>query len=453
MRVDKLLTMGERCQGTRTIASLSPNLSPLFSLGALPAEGGPLLKEPAVIDTSKGTPPPSPPLATMESGSDDDMEIECIGTSHVSDTITDPVPHPHQITTLPLPQKVRCKQHVVSAQPVEPSQAAIGAYPFLLQVEEHTPWEFSSDGGSLLLCARNCENRKLDKHRLCQPCQTLQSNTKFKNVLARIENSVNEKVPYKFRGLTDLTEVARRKDRTIDLYHLRRTNDVKKLVGCEGKIGLHRQVLLAMSSGKIPRMDRILRVALDRCMSLAAILDLIRKAAHGLYRPKGFSKEEDLQMLLFLRLGGQRVAEIVHHIFGIPTLSTVRHRTMIPPLICSPSYPVVKDLEANLTATFDSLSPALATQGKYHIVFMFDEIAQERHPRWCDRTNQMLGWCREHTKNRCMDFNSIADAELLFQDMMCENVHLVHEVSGLSSQAPTLGTKSHNLLSNRPLLV
>ena len=199
-------------------------------------------------------------------------------------------------------------------------------------------------------------------------------------MLARIENGVNEKAPYKFCGLTDLTEVARRKDRTIDLYHLWRTNDAKKLVGREGTIGLHHKVLLAMSSGKILRMDRILHVASDCRMSLAAILDLIRKAAHGLYRPKGFSEEEDLQTLLFLRLGGQRVAEIAHRIFGIPAPSTVRHHTMILPLICSPSYPVVKDLEANLTAAFDSLSPTLATQGKYHIVLMFDEIAQERRP-------------------------------------------------------------------------
>jgi hypothetical protein len=50
--------------------------------------------------------------------------------------------------------------------------------------------------------------------------------------------------------------------------------------------------------------------------------------------------------------------------------------------------------------------------------------------------NQMLGWCQEHTRGRCMDFNSIADAELLFQDMISKDVHLMHEVSGLNSQVP-----------------
>ncbi|KAH8992608.1 hypothetical protein EDB83DRAFT_2510001 [Lactarius deliciosus] len=243
-----------------------------------------------------------------------------------------------------------------------------------------------------------------------------------------------------------MSEIARKKERIIDLFRLRRTNDAKKLVGREGTISLHRQVLLAMSSGKIPRLDRVLRVASDHHMSVAAILDLVRKAARGLYQPKGYTEEEDLQTLLFLRLGGQRVANIAHRIFRIPAPSTVRRRTMIPPLICSPSYPHARDLENNLVAALDSLLPTLETRGKYHVVLMFDEIAQETRPRWCDRTNQILGWCREHTNGRCMDFNSIADAELLFQDMVDGNVHLAHEVSITVSSSPTAlpNAKSRN---------
>jgi hypothetical protein len=104
---------------------------------------------------------------------------------------------------------------------------------------------------------------------------------------------------------------------------------------------------------------------------------LIQKAGCGLYCPKGFAEEEDLQTLLFLHLGGQQVAEIAHCMFRIPAPSTVCHHTMIPPLICSPSYPIVKGLKSNLETTFDSLLPALAVQGKYQDILMLDEIAQE----------------------------------------------------------------------------
>jgi hypothetical protein len=83
----------------------------------------------------------------------------------------------------------------------------------------------------------------------------------------------------------------------------------------------------------------------------------------------------------------------------------------------------------NLKATFEDLLPLLAVRKKIHIVFMIDEIAQEKRPRWCDQMNRILGFCREHTKQRCMEFNGIADAELLLQDVAQGDVHLAHEVS------------------------
>ena len=168
---------------------------------------------------------------------------------------------------------------------------------------------------------------------------------------------------------------------------------------------------------------------------MVAMLELLRKAVLGIYCPRGFKEEEDLQTLLFLCLEGQQVTEIAHQMFGLPAASTVRRRTMIPPLICSPSYPLETDLVWNLKAVFDSLRPLLAGRQVMHVVLMVDEIAQEKRPRWCDQTNTILGWCREHTKRRCMDFNSIADAELLFDEMERGNMHLAHKVSSL---LPTL---------------
>ncbi|KAH9168605.1 hypothetical protein EDB89DRAFT_1909186 [Lactarius sanguifluus] len=398
-QMDKLLTMTER-RGRRTIASVSPDCSP----EVLPVGDGLLSGEPTLSD-APSSPCSSPRMRSVNTGDDDD-DIEYIGTLPSSDAIAparQDLPSPPIALGPPV-------DDAIDRQGVS-RRTGIGAYPFLLHIEEHTAWEFSSCSGTLLLHARRCENRNLNERGLCQPCHMLLSNTKFRNLLVRIENGVNENTPYKYHGLMTMSEIARKKECIINLFHLRRTNNAKKLVGREGTISLHRQVLLAMSSGKIPRLDRVLHVASDRHMSVAAILDLVRKAARGLYHPKGYTEEEDLQTLLFLRLGGQ-------------------------------------DLENNLVAALDSLLPTLEMRGKYHVVLMFDEIAQETRPRWCDRTNQILGWCREHTNGRCMDFNSIADVELLFQDMVDGNVHLAHEVSITVSSSPTAlpNAKSRNFL-------
>jgi hypothetical protein len=298
-----------------------------------------------------------------------------------------------------------------------------------------------SPGSLLPIVARfcyvcNCEDRLLDKDGLCKQCRSLLSSDRFRSFLACMQDGVvRENTPYRYHGLASLINITRKKEQTILMFCTRRINDARKLLRHEGVIDLHHQVLFAMSIGNIPRVDCILRVASDRHMSVTAILEMVRKAGQGIYRPKGFKEEEDLQTLLFLHLGGKRVAEMAHHMFGIPAPSTVRCRTMIPPLICSASYPLEDELVNNLKAVFEDLLPVLAAQRRIHIVLMLDEIAQEKRPQWCDRTNKILGCCREHTKQRCMEFNSVADAELLLQDVARGDVHLAHEVSHQLSHA------------------
>jgi hypothetical protein len=78
---------------------------------------------------------------------------------------------------------------------------------------------------------------------------------KFKRILAQVEAGVNKYTPFKYHRLTSLAEIAQKKEHTIDLYRLQHTNDAKKLVRHEGAITMHCQVLLAMSSKKIPWLD------------------------------------------------------------------------------------------------------------------------------------------------------------------------------------------------------
>jgi hypothetical protein len=97
---------------------------------------------------------------------------------------------------------------------------------------------------------------------------------------------------------------------------------LKKLIGKEGVIDMHKQMLLAISSQHIPCVDYVLRVGFRHGTGIETMLELIKKAAEETYHPKGFDEEEDLQALLFLRLGGTRVADTAHHIFGTPGLTT-----------------------------------------------------------------------------------------------------------------------------------
>ena len=85
------------------------------------------------------------------------------------------------------------------------------------------------------------------------------------------------------------------------------------------------------------------------------MLQLVKKAAKGIYHPRGFDKAEDLQALLFLHLGGAQVADVAHRIFGTPAVSIIQRRTIIPQILASPSFPTCYEIEYNIAAMFKDI--------------------------------------------------------------------------------------------------
>lgn len=60
---------------------------------------------------------------------------------------------------------------------------------------------------------------------------------------------------------------------------------------------------------------------------------------------------------------------------------------------------------------------------------MFDELKVEERPRWDDKSNMILGVCREHGKHTSLEFTSKNEAELLIKSIREGDVHLAVEVS------------------------
>jgi hypothetical protein len=226
-----------------------------------------------------------------------------------------------------------------------------------------------------------------------------------------------------------LINVVRRKTQTIDVLRLCHLNELKKLVGKEGAIDMHKQMLLAISSQRIPRVDHVLRVGFHHGTGIQAMLELIKKAAEGTYHPKGFDEEEDLQALLFLRLGGARVADLAHRIFGTPGLTTTWIYTIIPQILTSPSFPT-SQIKCNIATSFKAIRDILGqpTHKRLHDVAMFDEISIETRLRWDDKSNKFLGVCHEHGRDTSLEFTSEEDLQALWEELQRGKIHLSHEV-------------------------
>ena len=189
---------------------------------------------------------------------------------------------------------------------------------------------------------------------------------------------------------------------------------------------------MAMSEKNVNRLDALLRVGLNHGMGVRGMMELLDRAKKGLYKPKNFTEEEMSRGLLFLRLGGARVASLAHQTLGAPTLSTLRYgsaaKSTVTSLSPSAGFPTRSEVQSNLRAAFKNLR-AISGCG---YVLMIDEIKVEERLRWDPSTNRILGLCREHTEQVGLDFCSMSNARAIVHGIMGGEIHHASEVRHIS---------------------
>jgi len=310
-----------------------------------------------------------------------------------------------------------------------PGQQAHTSYPFALHTVLPLPWDYSGHCDGFFLVSHSCSS-VVEVNGRCKRCNDLDKNEYLQKIVTRFMKGIHENTTLIFHGIGGLIDIVHWKTHTIDQLRLHHLNDFQKLVGREGTLDIYKQFLLAISSLRIPHVGHVLRVGFRRGTGICPMLELIKKAAEGSFHPKGFNEEEELQALLFLRLGGAQVADAAHRIFGTPAVSTIRRHTIIPQIIASPSFLTSHEIGSNIAASFKPLCDILGAsmETMLHAVIMFDEISIERHPRWDDKTNKILGVCREHGQDTSLEFTSEDDLQTLWEELQHEKIHLAHKV-------------------------
>jgi hypothetical protein len=220
----------------------------------------------------------------------------------------------------------------------------------------------------------------------------------------------------------------RRKQGEIKALRLRKLNDAHKLARKAVAIDDLKRWVMAVGSGKVERVDRLVRINLARKGGIRNLLDLYDRAAKQVYHPRNYTEEDELRGLLLWRLGGARIAGIAHRALNLPSLSTLRRQTVIPRLLVSPSAPTLPEIETNVLACFESIFKVLKDERVVHQVLMLDELKVEERPRFDDESNKIVGPCREHGKNTSLEYNSGKEVELLLGAIEKGDVHLATEV-------------------------
>lgn len=321
-----------------------------------------------------------------------------------------------------------CSGHMLS---FPDHHTANSSYPFALHDKHNLPWDYELRNGTFSLRSRLCRGvASADSGGQCDACRKLQKNEVLLGIQRRLLEGVREHSPYAYHGIGGLMEVLRRKESIIDEFRLRRLNDARHLVVIEGALDVSKQIYIALSRTDcdIKRVNVTLRNAMEQNLGLHRILELVNATLDNRYHPKNYNERDDARGTLMLQLGGSRLADIAHRAFGTPATSTLRQRDQTPRLILSPAFPTSFEVASNVKACYTGIEDALSSVPIVHAVFMLDEIACERRPRFDSETNRIVGGGREYGSAASVEFRSEADLETFFDELDRGELRLASEV-------------------------
>jgi hypothetical protein len=332
----------------------------------------------------------------------------------------------------PTPQQSVAELQTCCGIPVNfpPGRSAHSSYPYGIHDELGDPWDYSVTSGAMILRAKGCTLKTQHMHARCNACDGLTKNGNLQGVLRRIKTGVHENTHLQYHSIGGLVTILRRRVGEVRALRLRRLNDAQKLAGKAVALDDFKQWVMAVGSGKVERVDRLVRVNLARKGGIRNLLDLYDRAARQVYHPRNYTEEDDLRGLLLWRLGGARVAGIAQRALHLPSLSTLRRRTLIPRLLVSSLSPSQLEVETNVGSNFESMFSLIQDHGAVHQILMLDELKTEERLRHDDETNKILGVCREHGNSTSLEFNSEREVSLLIDGIDSGEVHLAVEVRG-----------------------
>ncbi|KAF8176492.1 hypothetical protein BJ912DRAFT_857405 [Pholiota molesta] len=376
-----------------------------------------------VSPLSPSFPPPVPIASTspldLPIQADPDSDIEVIGPPTTSALVP--------TTSQAAPVKLSCPGiHVQLPE----GQSVHSAYPFGLHDVLGDPWDYSVTRGRLVLHASACKKKVKKGSGPCSACINLRDrDPNLAGIIQRFETGVHENSRLVFNGVGSLINIVRRKTGEVRALRLRKLNDATKLAGKAVAIDHLKQWVMAVGSGKVERVDRLVRVNLAQKGGISNLLKLYDRAAKGVYHPRSYTEEDDLRGILLWKLGGVRVAGIGQRALGLPSISTLRRRTLIKPLIVSSGSPKVSEIQENIKNSFAPVANEMKggfTDGIEvpHQVVMFDELKVETRARICPLTNKILGPCREHVGNTSVEFVSEKEVHLLLEALDRGDVHM-----------------------------
>ena len=174
----------------------------------------------------------------------------------------------------------------------------------------------------------------------------------------------------------------------------------------------HHRLLKMLASNDVKRLKCVLGVALRRGCSVSAIVMRIDQAINGLYTARGNYSEHELDITFLVKsLGGPKLLYALSRSHGLPAYRTITNRRSIPRLVPSGSVPSLDEVSSNISSFFSpEQRPQLPRCGHSLLI---DGIAVDERGRYDRETNEVVGFCREHSAGVDRSVTGMAAVEYL----------------------------------------
>ena len=226
------------------------------------------------------------------------------------------------------------------------------AYPFMLHEVFALPWNIHIVDHCMSIQSLSCTGVREELSESCQGCSQLLTHRIVEAILHRMKNGIHINTNYAYQPIGGLIEVLCKKSAVLDGLRFKQLLTSRTMARRARTVGQYERLVMAMSEGKVNRLDVLLRAGLNRGVGVRGMMGLLDRARKGLYKLKTFTEEDRSRGLLFLWLGGARVARLAHQTLGTPSRLTLHYgsgaNSTVTSLSPSAGFPTKSEIQHNI---------------------------------------------------------------------------------------------------------
>ncbi|KAL1697883.1 hypothetical protein EV121DRAFT_190144, partial [Schizophyllum commune] len=255
--------------------------------------------------------------------------------------------------------------------------------------------------GEMTIVSRHCRGHVDVEGESCGPCSTLDVEVAcVRDWVARESERKHTKEEKEKK--TRLGVRIRPSRTSIILKRRQSLHEARDSNTTEARLDILERVIDTLRDNEVPAVHRLLRASQNRKEGPAALLERVRSAAKGTYRPRNFTNTDyDLAAYLYECGGGAALHAASHSYLALPSEKPLRPMRRDFELRISSSGIRVGDHEQNIAMHFrpreeSGISASRSPRRRVGVSLAIDETAGQGQPCYLPSTDEIGGPCLEH---------------------------------------------------------